>query len=108
MTRYEQGFMTKCAEAGLSEEQAVALYKIAAEGYGAGIADMGRDIADSFRTGGVGRIANRQQSFNKEYANSSWARRLRQALLHPIRTANANAAAQLGVLGAGASPAAKA
>lgn len=107
MTRYEQGFMTKCAEAGLDENQAVALYKFAQQ-YGAGIADMGRDIVDSFRKGGIGRVSNRQQSFNKEYANSSFLRRLRQHLVHPIRSLNASTAAGLGVLGAGATPAAKA
>lgn len=99
--------MTKCAEAGLDEDQAVALYKFAQQ-YGSGLGDMARDTVDAFRRGGEGRISNRQQSFNKDWANASFLRKLRQAFAHPIRSANARMASNLGALGAGATPAAKA
>ena len=110
MTRYEQGFMTKCAEAGLNEEQPAILYKLAQETYGSGIGDMFRDVRDSFRTGpgGLARMSNRQQSFNKDWVNSGVFKRLLMGLKHPIRANAANAAVISGTAGAGAAPVAKA
>lgn len=102
MTRYEVGFMNKCAEYGLDVGTSVELMKVAAETYGGGISDSFKDFRDSFARGGMKRRSERQQAFNKDYANSSLGWRIKNSIKHPFRSARAaNSIANLGTLDTG-------